>query len=291
MGEETLEVNVSETAIATDRVSAGANLPALDGVFVPSRSVVFVIPAFNEAENIPRLFADLEEHPALFPPGSRVIMVDDGSSDGTPELIEMYDGWLPVELVKLPENQGPGAAFRAGFAAVLSGSSDDALVVTLEADTTSDLAALPAMLECASLGDDLVLASVHGGGRMMNVGLLRRTLSKGAGVVVRMALGLDARTVSSFFRVYRASMLRAAVARYGDDLIREPGFACKAELLAKISALGARISEVPVDLDASRRVGKSKMRLVPTLRAYSRLIRQRPEAEAAPQAQGEAAPA
>jgi dolichol-phosphate mannosyltransferase len=286
-----VEANVRETAIATTGISAGATLPALDRVFVPSRSVVFVIPAFNEAENIPRLFADLEEHPELFPPGSRVIMVDDGSSDGTPELIAMYDGWLPVELVKLEENQGPGAAFRAGFASVLAGSSDDALVVTLEADTTSDLAALPLMLERASLGDDLVLASVHGGGRMMNVGLLRRTLSKGAGVVVRLALGLDARTVSSFFRVYRASTLRVAVARYGDDLIREPGFACKAELLAKLSGLGARISEVPVDLDASRRVGKSKMRLVPTLRAYTRLIRQRPEAEPAPQAQGEAAPA
>jgi dolichol-phosphate mannosyltransferase len=174
---------------------------------------------------------------------------------------------------------------------VLSGSGDDALVVTLEADTTSDLGALPAMLERATMGDDLVLASVHGGGKMVNVGFVRRTLSKAAGVVVRVALGLDARTVSSFFRVYRASTLRVASVRYGDNLICEPGFACKAELLAKFAALGASISEVPVDLDASRRVGKSKMRIVPTLRAYSRLIRQHPEAEPAPQAQGEAAPA
>jgi dolichol-phosphate mannosyltransferase len=287
-----VEIEARESPLSvTTKFPVGASLPAADATFVPARPVVFVVPAYDEAENIPRLFADLEAHAELFPSESRVIVVDDGSSDGTAELVERYEGWLPVELVRLETNQGPGAAFRAGFAAVLSGSGDDALVVTLEADTTSDLGALPAMLERATMGDDLVLASVHGGGKMVNVGFVRRTLSKAAGVVVRVALGLDARTVSSFFRVYRASTLRVASVRYGDNLICEPGFACKAELLAKFAALGASISEVPVDLDASRRVGKSKMRIVPTLRAYSRLIRQHPEAEPAPQAQGEAAPA
>lgn len=281
-----MDIELRETGVVTAAPSHPV-LPALESLFTPSSSIVFVIPAYDEADNILRLFADLESRPELFPPASRVIVVDDGSSDGTPDVVERYDGWLPVELVKLETNQGPGAAFRAGFAAALEGADEDALVVTLEADTTSDLGALPAMLECAAGGDDLVLASVHGGGHMVNVGFFRRTLSKCAGVVVRAALGLDARTVSSFFRVYRASTLRAAVARYGDDLIREPGFACKAELLAKIAALGAKVSEVPVDLDASRRVGKSKMRIGPTLRAYWRLVRQRP-AEPAPAAQSEA---
>jgi dolichol-phosphate mannosyltransferase len=283
-----------ETELRTTRaVTADPShpgLPSLDGLFTPASSIVFVIPAYDEADNILRLFADLESRPELFPPASRVIIVDDGSSDGTPDVVERYEGWLPVELVKLATNQGPGAAFRAGFAAALAGAGDDTLVVTLEADTTSDLGALPAMLECAAGGDDLVLASVHGGGRMVNVSLMRRVLSKGAGVIVRAALGLDARTVSSFFRVYRAAILRAAFARYGDDLISESGFACKAELLAKIAALGAKVSEVPVDLDASRRVGKSKMRIGPTLRAYWRLVRQRP-AEPAPPTQSEAMPA
>jgi dolichol-phosphate mannosyltransferase len=287
-------VEVGAMVSRTNTTSGGpadVSLPAADALFTPVRPVVFVVPAYDEVENLPRLFADLESCPKLFPPDSRVIIVDDGSTDGTPEIVECYEGWLPVELVKLDHNQGPGAAFRAGFAAVLESSVDEALIVTLEADTTSDLTALPAMLERASNGDDLVLASVHGGGQMVNVGLVRRVLSKGAGVVVRLALGLDARTVSSFFRVYRASALRSAVARYGDDLITEPGFACKAELLAKFAALGARISEVPVDLDASRRVGKSKMRIVPTLRAYWRLIRKQPATEPATQAQSGVMPA
>jgi dolichol-phosphate mannosyltransferase len=241
--------------------------------FVPLMSpTLFVVPAFNEEANLPRLIEDLEARPYLFPPGSRAIVVDDGSSDGTADVVEDYDGPLPLEVIRLGENRGPGAAFQTGFSEALAGCHDEALVVTLEADTTSDLDALPRMLARAEGGVDLVLASVHGGGRMVNVSRLRRFLSKAAGVVVRAGLGLDARTVSSFFRVYRASVLQAAFDSYGDDLIRERGFACKAELLTKLSALGAQVEEVPVDLDASRREGESKMAILPTLAGYWRLM-------------------
>jgi dolichol-phosphate mannosyltransferase len=234
---------------------------------------LFVVPAFNEIENLPRLLEDLESRPELFPAGSRLFIVDDGSSDGTGEWVERYDGPVPTELVSYGENRGPGAAFRAGFDAALALCDEDANVVTLEADTTSDLNALSAMFGEIDAGAGLVLASVHGGGQMVNVSLFRRFLSRCAGAAVRLLLGLDARTVSSFFRVYRASVLREASQRYGDRLITESGFACKAELLAKIASLGTKIEEVPVDVDGSRRVGESKMSIGPTLAGYWRLFR------------------
>jgi dolichol-phosphate mannosyltransferase len=250
----------------------GPSLPRLG----PETPNLFVVPAFNEAKNLPRLLSDLEGRPALLPAGSRVIIVDDGSEDGTPDIVEGYEGSLPLELVRLDTNQGPGAAFRAGFAAALERSTEEALVVTLEADTTSDLDALPTMLERAAAGAELVLASVHGGGEMVNVSPLRRLLSAGAGFTVRHGLGLEARTVSCFFRVYRSSVLKLGLHQYGDRLIQERGFACKAEILAKLEGLGARVEEVPVDLDGSRRNGDSKMRILPTLFGYWRLlIRQR----------------
>ena len=74
------------------------------------------MPAFNEEENLPRLFADLEQRLDLFTPGSRVIVVDDGSEDGTSGPRRSYQGPLAVDVVQLGTNQGPGAAFRAGFA-------------------------------------------------------------------------------------------------------------------------------------------------------------------------------
>jgi dolichol-phosphate mannosyltransferase len=235
------------------------------------RPNLFIVPAFNEEANLPRLFADLEARPSLFPEGSRLIVVDDGSSDGTAELVEAYAGPLPVQCLRMGHNQGPGAAFRAGFLEALEGAPDDALIVTVEADTTSDLDALPAMIRQAEDGADLVLASVHGGGQMLGVSRRRRFLSVGAGLAMRVALGLDAATVSSFFRVYRAEVLREAFDHYGDGFIREPGFACKAEILSKLHQNGARVAEVPVDLDASRRIGESKMQVVPTVLAYGRL--------------------
>ena len=229
---------------------------------------IFVIPAYNEADNLPRLLADLEARPELFPHGSRVIVVDDGSTDATPQLVSDYTGPVPLELLRFDENQGPGAAFRAGFASALERCTDNARVVTLEADTTSDLDALPRMLDRAAAGAELVLASWV----MVNVSWKRRLLSGLAGFVVRIALGVRTHTVSSFFRVYKAGILRAAFARYGDDFVRESGFACKAEILAKVSRMGARVEEVDVDLDWTRREGESKMPVVKTMVAYWRML-------------------
>jgi dolichol-phosphate mannosyltransferase len=234
----------------------------------PASPSVFVIPAYNEELNLPRLFEDLESRPSLFPDGSRNIIVDDGSQDRTAELVDDYVGPLPLELLSMGENQGPGAAFRAGFAAALEHCPDDGFVVTLEADTTSDLDALPAMLERAAAGAELVLASW----KMQNVTRRRRALSAAAGLVVRTALGVEAKTVSSFFRVYRAGTLRSAIERYGDGFVRERGFACKAEILANMARLGARIEEVQVDLDWSRREGESKMPVFKTMLCYWRML-------------------
>jgi dolichol-phosphate mannosyltransferase len=265
--------------MSTISVPAAAARALPEPLYTPALStveLVFVVPAYNEQENIARLLADIEARPALYAhERSRVIVVDDGSSDDTAAIVGAYSGPLPVQLVCLDRNQGPGAAFRAGFAAALSDCADTAFVVTLEADTTSDLDALPRMLARANAGAELVLASVHGGGRMLNVGPLRRVLSRGAGWFARVALGVDQRTVSSFFRVYSAALLRTGMRRYGDGLIRESGFVCKAELLAKLGSLGARIEEVPVDLDGARRIGESKMPVLQTMLGYWRLMARR----------------
>jgi dolichol-phosphate mannosyltransferase len=233
---------------------------------------IFVVPAYDEEANLPRLLSDLESRPGLWS-GGRVIIVDDGSRDGTAHVAGAHLGPLPVEVIRLGTNQGPGRAFDRGFRRALEVVPEDGFVVTLEADTTSDLDALGGMLELARNGADVVLASTHApGGGLSNVGLVRRVLSRSASYAMRRTSGVDARTVSTFFRVYRASILRQGYERHGDALVREHGFACKAELLFKLARLGARLEEVPVVIDWSQREGASKMRVLPTMVAYMRLM-------------------
>ena len=232
---------------------------------------IFVIPAFNEEGNIPRLLDDLESRPALWE-GGWVVLVDDGSSDGTVAAARAHEGALPIEILVQEQNQGAGRAFDRGFRHTLRFAAQDALIVTLESDTTSDLDALEEMLATAHSGADVVLASHHDQGALVNVTAHRRFLSKAAAYAIRRISRLDAKTVSSFFRVYRAQALRDGYTRYGDAFIREPGFACKAEILMKLDRMGVRIAEVPVALDWSKREGESKLRVLPTMGGYARLM-------------------
>jgi dolichol-phosphate mannosyltransferase len=233
---------------------------------------VIVVPAFNEEANVPNLMRDLAARPELWRDGGRIILVDDGSSDRTVEIARAEGRGLPLEVLEQVKNQGPGRAFDAGFRRALEVCDDDDLIITMESDTTSDLDALEGMLFVAAEDADIVLASHHDGGQLANVSRHRRFLSKAASSAIRRGAGLDASTVSSFFRVYRASILREGYAEHGDALIRERGFACKAELLIKLSRLGARVAEVPVTLDWANRQGESKMRVLPTMAGYARMM-------------------
>jgi dolichol-phosphate mannosyltransferase len=232
----------------------------------------FVIPAFNEAENIPNLMADLA--PRARELGARIIFVDDGSSDGTSEAIEAHREDLHLAIVRHQVNRGLGCAINSGLRAALGESQDGDAIVTLEADNTSDLDDLPSMLAKFNQGSDVVLASVYApGGRIVGVAPWRLAASKAVSNSFRYAGGLkEIHTLSSLYRVYRAGTLRRAAETYGWLLVREPGFAANVELLLKLYNAGATVSEVATVNDWSRRLGTSKMNLKPTVMAYGRLM-------------------
>jgi dolichol-phosphate mannosyltransferase len=232
----------------------------------------FVIPAYNESENIPRLMADLA--PVARELGARVIFVDDGSTDGTSEVIAAHRDSMHLAIVRHTVNRGLGTAINSGLRAALGESHDDDAIVTLEADNTSDLSDLPRMLESFAAGSDVVLASVYApGGRILGVAPWRLAASKAVSNVFRYTGWLhQIHTLSSLYRVYRAGTLRRAAETYGYLLVREPGFAANVELLLKLYNAGAQVTEVPTVNDWSRRLGTSKMSLRPTVLAYGRLM-------------------
>lgn len=231
----------------------------------------FVIPAYNEAENIPRLLADLA--PRANALGARVIVVDDGSADDTAEVVRAHGEGMHLAVVSHKRNRGLGTAINSGIRAALGESTDDDAIVTMEADNTSNLDDLPRMLELFEQGNDVVLASVYApGGKIIGVEPWRLWASKAVSGTFRRVGGLrDIYTLSSLYRVYRAGTLRAAAETYGYLLVREPGFAANVELLLKLYNAGAKVAEVPTVNDWRKRQGVSKMDLKPTVLAYGRL--------------------
>jgi dolichol-phosphate mannosyltransferase len=232
--------------------------------------IYFIIPAFNEAANLPALLSSLSEWSRTRHEPSHIIVVDDGSRDATPEILRAFRN-LPVTVVRHEINRGVHEVFRSGFSAWSKMPAEPQnVVVTLEADNTSSLEILDTMLIRARQGDDLVLASCYApGGEVVGTNSFRRILSFSANLILRCTPGMPTvDTFSSFYRIYRAPFLENALRSYGSRFIEERGFVCVVEMLLKFGALEARISEVPLRLDGSLRKGASKMKVLRTIRGY-----------------------
>lgn len=237
-------------------------------------TIYFVIPAFNEEQNLPRLFDSIHDWRLDRGVPVRLVVVDDGSTDSTAEIASRYSK-LPVTLVQHPINLGVHQVFRTAFRTVhnLAPAGED-LIVTLEADNTSSLDILDKMLARAREGNDLVLASCYApGGGVVGTTPYRKFLSWCANLILRCVPGMPrVYTFSSFYRVYRVLFFNRLMAAYGERLIEMEGFVCVVEMLLKGARLGPRLCEVPMRLDGTRRNGASKMKTLHTIRGYLRLL-------------------
>jgi dolichol-phosphate mannosyltransferase len=247
--------------------SDGADAPLIAGA-----SVAIVVPAYNEEANLPNLFRELEAATAAGAHRYRIVLVDDGSIDATADMAGSYDGPLSLELVSQGTNKGLGAAIMAGFHRALADPDVD-VIVTIEADTTSDLGILDHMVAVVASGDaDMAQGSMHHpDGVMVDVSGFRELTSKVASLVMRVATGSRLHTFTNLYRAISARALRESLAKRGDRLISEPGFAGVTELLLNLMRDGARVVEVPITLDAAKRVDESKMPVWPTVRAQARV--------------------
>jgi len=120
-------------------------------------------------------------------------------------------------------------------------------------------------------GADVVIASRFcPGGNEIGVSAPRRFLSRGVILFMQLAAPVPGvRDYSCGFRAYSAKILRTAAATFGDRLIETHGFSVMTELLIKLHAIGAHIEEIPFTLHYNRKIGKSKIRLLPTLKGYA----------------------
>ncbi|HEX3333644.1 MAG TPA: polyprenol monophosphomannose synthase [Acidimicrobiales bacterium] len=209
-----------------------------------------VIPTYNEAENIERMLHRI--HECL--PEAGVLVVDDGSPDGTADLVEAAAAQFPdVNLLRRSAKSGLGSAYRAGFAWGLERGYD--ACVEIDADFSHDPAALPGLVAPIEEGYDVAIGSRYiEGGSIPNWAWHRHLLSRGGNIYASAVLGLGVADSTAGFRCYSARILREL------DLhrIRAEGYGFQIEMTYRSKQHGAAITEVPISF-VDRAAGESKM--------------------------------
>ena len=209
-----------------------------------------IIPTYNEAENIERILRRIAE--SL--PEAGVLVVDDGSPDGTADLVKAVAAELPnVHLMTRPGKSGLGSAYRAGFTWGLQEGYD--ALIEMDADFSHDPAVLPDIVAPLAEGFDVSIGSRYvAGGAVPNWARHRHLLSRGGNRYASVVLGLQVADSTAGFRAYGAGIMRKL------DLteIRAEGYGFQIEMTYRAKQHGAAIVEVPITF-VDRAAGESKM--------------------------------
>ena len=214
-----------------------------------------ILPTYNEAENVEAIvLASGEVLARAAPAGFRILVVDDGSPDGTGRIADSLAAeqeWL--EVLHRSEKNGIGPAYLAGFRHALDRGAG--FLMEMDSDFSHDPADLARLLAAMRTGADLALGSryVPGGG-VSDWGLLRRFISEGGSTYARWVLGLRVRDLTGGFKCFRREVLEAI----HFDGVRSRGYAFQVELTYRAVRAGFRVVEVPITF-RDRRRGQSKM--------------------------------
>jgi dolichol-phosphate mannosyltransferase len=212
-----------------------------------------ILPTYNEAENIEAIVHAALEQLALTGREHTILIVDDGSPDGTGRLADgLAEQHAEVRVLHRTRKQGLGRAYLAGFEVALADGAE--LVLEMDSDFSHDPADLPRLIAAADSAD-LVLGSryVPGGG-VEDWGALRRLVSRGGSWYARTLLGVPVRDLTGGFKVFNRRVLE------GIDLegVHADGYGFQIELTYRAVQAGFGVTEVPIRF-RERREGQSKM--------------------------------
>lgn len=248
------------------RVGAGQGAAGdVGGGGLPQYSVV--VPLFNEADNLPRLIGAFTDSFATAE--TELVLVDDGSTDGTPELLADLTGALPrSRILRFAANRGKGAAVRAGMLAATG-----QVRMFMDADLATDLAAVTPLLDGLGSADAAIGSRSVAGSRVAGAVPMRVVMGWSYSLIGRTVGGSGVRDSQCGFKAFRGE-----VADVVFRLSRVDGFAFDVEVLRLLRVLGCQVVEVPVTWSAGtsssvRPVRDSARTLVDTVRIRRHLNR------------------
>ena len=212
---------------------------------------VLCLPTYNERENLEPMVRALAG--VLDTAQDRVLVIDDGSPDGTGEIADRLAAELPwVTVLHRETKEGIGPAYVAGFRHGLAEGAE--LVLEMDCDFSHNPADVPRLIAAADEAD-LVLGSRYApGGGTANWGLLRRTISRGGCLYAQTILGMGVRDLTGGFKCFR----RAALEAIDLGALSAHGYAFQIETTYRVKRAGLRVREIPITF-VERRAGASKM--------------------------------
>ncbi|MET0729350.1 MAG: polyprenol monophosphomannose synthase [Acidimicrobiales bacterium] len=223
--------------------------------------VLVVVPTYNEVENVDALLDRVRASSGAV----EVLVVDDGSPDGTAEAVEAWAAAHGggVEVLRRTSKDGLGAAYRTGFAWGLERGFD--VLMEMDADLSHDPVALPALVSATTHGADLAIGSRYVAGSSIPDWTRRRAfLSRWGNRYAALALGLAVNDSTSGYRAYRAD----ALAKVDLGHVRAYGYGFQVEMTYRLIRQGARVVEIPVAF-VDRTAGESKMSLPIVIEAFA----------------------
>jgi hypothetical protein len=215
-----------------------------------SADTLVVIPTLDERANLEPVLRGVR----AMAPSAHVLVVDDGSSDGTPEAATAVAAELgKIEVLRRVGEVGFASAHRAGFR--IAFHDGYRVVVTMDADRSHDPTSLPQLLAAIGEGADLAIGSRYvAGGTTPGWPIRRRLLSRAGGGYARRLLKMAVHDPTSGYRAYRAGVLRTVDL----DSLEADGYGFQIEMTHRVTATGAAIVEVPIEF-RDRTAGHSKM--------------------------------
>jgi dolichol-phosphate mannosyltransferase len=228
-----------------------------------------LLPCYNEELNLEELVAEISE--ACKDLDYRIVAVDDGSTDGTYDLLRKLSEAYPLVILKHEKNKGLHEALKTLLLWVNDNAKESDYAITMDSDLTHNPKYIPSLVSSCEKNDaQVAVASRYAeGGVQLGVPAYRALLSKGLRIFAKIELMLPIKDVSSGYRCIQASSIKKLVRVYGDEnLIKARGFDVQLELLYKLYLSGAKITEIPFTLDYSLKRGKSKLKVRRTIISY-----------------------
>jgi dolichol-phosphate mannosyltransferase len=218
------------------------------------RASLVIIPTYNEAESIGTILDGLKNLDV------DVLVIDDGSPDGTADIVRMH----AIEVIQRDGKQGLGSAYRTGFSIGIQRGYT--YIIEMDADGSHQVQDLQKMMEWIGSADLLIGSRWVADGGIANWSKFREYLSKSANAYANLLLSLGVKDTTSGFRIYTAELLKKMEVL----TIRSEGYCFQIEMTRRAIARGASIAEIPITF-IERTHGQSKMSFAIALEAVVRI--------------------